>query len=235
MKKMIALFFMLICLLGTVSCTGKPNETSDMGIVSNEELELRKTVELISKLFEENGYHTKCENVEHFILSGDRYALFLDDDFNKLISIYSYETVDDAQADAKGVSQDGYSTTNTVCIDWISTPHFFLYDNLILQYTGTDKSILAILTDLCGEQFAGGDITEELDSIAQSEVEAIAIAQCKVNYDYIGVDFDDAEKVWKVGFWENDAVVAAQTVTIDTAGNILNNLYAEQLFMTDVG
>lgn len=227
MKKMIALFFMLICLLETVSCTGETNETSDMGILSNEGLEPRKAVESISKLFEENGYYTKYENVEHFILTGDRYALFLDEDFGKLVSIYSYETADDAQADAKGVSQDGYSTTNAVCIDWISTPHFFLYNNLILQYTGTDKSILAILTDLCGEQFAGGDITEELDNIAQSEVKAIAIAQCKVNYDYIGVDFDDAEKVWKVGFWENDAVVAAQTITIDTAGNILNTLYAE--------
>ena len=227
MKKIIALFFTLTCLLGIVSCAGKPNETSDKGNVPNEELVSKNTVESISKLFEENGYYTKCEYDESFILSGDRYALLLDDDFNKLVSIYSYETADDAQADAKGVSQDGYSTTNAVCIDWISTPHFFLYDNLILQYTGTDKTILAILTDLCGEQFAGGDITEELDSIAQSEVEAIAIAQCKVNYDYIGADFDDAEKVWKVGFWENDAVVAAQTVTIDTAGNILNILYAE--------
>lgn len=73
-----------------------------------------------------------------------------------------------------------------------------------------------------------GDVShEELNSIAQSEIEAIAIAQCKVNYDYIGIEFDDAEKVWKVAFWENDAVIAAQTITIDSAGNILSILYAE--------
>lgn len=230
MKKIIALVFTLACLLGMVGCAARTNEVSDMGDVSHEESEPENAVGSISELFEKNGYRTKCESVENIILSGEQYALFLDENFDKLVSIYSYETADDAQADAKRINQDGCSTDVITCIDWVSTPHFFLYDNLILQYTGTDGSILAILTDLCGEQFAGGNrrqYDEGLNSIAQSEIEAIAIAQCKVNYDYIGIEFDDAEKVWKVAFWENDAVIAAQTITIDSAGSILSILYAE--------
>lgn len=135
-------------------------QAENVPVETNTPKELKRTVESISTLFEENGYYTKCENTENFILSGEQYVLFLDKDFDKLISIYVYETTDDAQADAKSVNQDGYSTDSIVCIDWISTPHFFLCDNLILQYTGTDKTILAILTDLCGEQFAGGDVAE---------------------------------------------------------------------------
>lgn len=136
-------------------------QAENVPIETNKPKESKRTVESISTLFEENGYYTKCENTENFILSGEQYVLFLDKDFDKLISIYVYETTDDAQADAKSVNQDGYSTDSIVCIDWISTPHFFLCDNLILQYTGTDKTILAILTDLCGEQFAGGDVAED--------------------------------------------------------------------------
>lgn len=157
MKKMMASILSLVLVLVLVGCASKPNETTNTSIMSDENAVKERTVESISALFEENGYRTNYENVEHFILSGEQYVLYLDED--KLLSIYKYNTPDDALADANCVNKDGYST-DVMCIDWISTPHFFLCDNLILQYTGTDETILAILTDLCGEQFAGGDIAD---------------------------------------------------------------------------
>ena len=42
-------------------------------------------------------------------------------------------------------------------VEWKSIPHFYLYNNLIIQYIGTDRDILNLLTNLCGNQFAGGD------------------------------------------------------------------------------
>ncbi len=42
-------------------------------------------------------------------------------------------------------------------IDWASVPHYYLYDNMIVQYVGLDEEILALLSEFCGEQFAGGN------------------------------------------------------------------------------
>jgi hypothetical protein len=157
MKKRIVSVLLMAFVLISIGFVIRSDETSNATIASSKEPEKRSTVESISALFEESGYSTKCEEVAPHILSGNQYVLFLDED--KLFSIYEYDTPDDAQKDADRVNKDGYST-DVACIDWVSTPHFFLCDNLILQYTGTDEAILAILTDLCGEQFAGGDITD---------------------------------------------------------------------------
>ena len=64
-------------------------------------------------------------------------------------------------------------------------------------------------------------------AISQSEAEKIALAECKVNYDYIEAKFDTGNDTWEVGFWETHAKLAAQTVTMDAAGALLGIGYAE--------
>lgn len=46
-------------------------------------------------------------------------------------------------------------------VDWISEPHFFLYENLLVQYIGTDETILQKLQEICGTQIAGAAVTAE--------------------------------------------------------------------------
>lgn len=41
-------------------------------------------------------------------------------------------------------------------LEWKDVPHFYRQNNLILQYVGTDETILNLLTELYGEPFAGG-------------------------------------------------------------------------------
>ena len=80
---------------------------------------------------------------------------------------------------------------------------------------------------------ADGDIiyvegeTFAIEGISQEEVEAIALEQCKVNYDYTTKSFNNDEQRWSVEFWEFTGKVPAQTVLIDTEGNVIGIRYAE--------
>lgn len=65
------------------------------------------------------------------------------------------------------------------------------------------------------------------EPISQTEAEEIAASECRVNYDDIKTEFDAAQNAWEIEFWEDDAVIAAQTIVIDTVGNIINSRYAE--------
>ena len=66
-----------------------------------------------------------------------------------------------------------------------------------------------------------------IEPISQTEAEKLALAECKVDYDYIDTEFDAAQNAWEIGFWEDNTVIAAQMIVVDGAGNILNNWYDE--------
>lgn len=62
------------------------------------------------------------------------------------------------EKDASYVSPDGFSYKTgfkNVSISWISKPHFFKRDNIIVLYVGEDKDIINHLENLLGKQFAG--------------------------------------------------------------------------------
>ena len=67
----------------------------------------------------------------------------------------------------------------------------------------------------------------EIEGLPQEKVGEIALEQCKVNYDYIKTEFNHTEKRWSVEFWENTAKVPAQTILVDTEGNVTAIWYAE--------
>ena len=66
-----------------------------------------------------------------------------------------------------------------------------------------------------------------IETISQTEAEEIALAGCKVKYDYTETQFDAASNAWKIEFWEDNAATAAQTITVDAAGNIVSSWFAE--------
>ena len=65
------------------------------------------------------------------------------------------------------------------------------------------------------------------ETISQTEAEEIALTERKVNYDYIKTEFDADKNAWEIGFWEDTAQIASQTILIDTVGKVLNIGYAE--------
>ncbi len=111
--------------------------------------------ELIRNL-ETMGYTVEVEDVEKSILSGERKWLTLNGSEN--ISVYLYKNRDKMEKDASYLSDDGYSYNDgkkSIIIEWVSYPHFFKSENMIVLYVGENSEIVNVLEKLVGPQFAG--------------------------------------------------------------------------------
>lgn len=71
------------------------------------------------------------------------------------VQVFEYSNLATIQAQAKQISLDGKTIGNSKP-SWMSTPHFFKSQKLIVIYVGDDQTILKILQAELGNQFAGG-------------------------------------------------------------------------------
>ncbi|MBC8031928.1 MAG: hypothetical protein H7Z16_17730 [Pyrinomonadaceae bacterium] len=74
---------------------------------------------------------------------------------NQAIQVFEYSNPANTENQAKLVGKDGKTIGNTKPT-WMSTPHFFKSQKLIVLYVGDDQTILRILQTELGNQFAGG-------------------------------------------------------------------------------
>jgi hypothetical protein len=76
-----------------------------------------------------------------------------------LMQVFEYPTNEAAETDSKAVRPDGYAFTSggriMMFVEWIAPPHFFLSGSMIVIYVGQDESVLNLLKDKLGPQFAG--------------------------------------------------------------------------------
>lgn len=111
------------------------------------------------------------------LLQGVPYGIYLNGDEVPQLQLYIYQTADGAVAEASCISDDGshfqrsneQGETESTIVEWVAAPHFFLYQNVIVQYIGTDENILAALQNLCGEQIAGTPFRQDTPSYIESE------------------------------------------------------------------
>ncbi len=76
------------------------------------------------------------------------------------VQVYEYQDVDQARAAASAVADDGAQVAaggGTTLVDWISTPHFYLRDRLIVVYVGEHDGVLNVLDGTLGDPFAGAN------------------------------------------------------------------------------
>lgn len=78
------------------------------------------------------------------------------------IQVYTYDDPALAADDAARVQPDTSvrwtepdGNVKTISFAWVAPPHFFRRERVMVLYTGTDRAVLALLTDLLGAQFAG--------------------------------------------------------------------------------
>ena len=74
------------------------------------------------------------------------------------VQVFEYDTAEDAEADASLVSEDGSSIgngTGTSMPFWVSDPHFYYKERIIVLYVGDDPNIVELLESVLGSQFAG--------------------------------------------------------------------------------
>lgn len=99
-------------------------------------------------------------------------------------------------------------------------------DKIILEALHSPEKCIDIRTESI-DAFVATGVAANATSAAKENILNAALKHCKTNYDYTDIRyiFDDAK--WHVEFWENDAKVAAQRVTLDKDGNVLGISYAE--------
>lgn len=71
------------------------------------------------------------------------------------IQVFEYARASALNMEAKRVSSDGMTIGGSKP-SWMAPPHFFKRGKLIVIYVGNNQTILNILKDAVGEQFAGG-------------------------------------------------------------------------------
>lgn len=111
--------------------------------------------ELVAGL-EARGFSVDVKDVEKDILQGQRKLLIVDGD--ERLSVYLYEDGAEMEKDAAFLTDDGLTYDNgsqAANIQWISDPHFFKSENMILLYVGVDQDVLHALEEILGAQFAG--------------------------------------------------------------------------------
>lgn len=144
MKKIIfAILCVIILLLTLIGC----NSSAQISYDAYEEL---------VRNLENTGFTIEAEDVEESILLGERKWLTLNGSDN--ISVYLYENNDRMEKDASYLSDDGFSYDNgreSIDIEWVSYPHFFKSENMIILYVGRSSKIVEALEELVGPQFAG--------------------------------------------------------------------------------
>jgi len=74
------------------------------------------------------------------------------------VQVFAYATLDEANAEAAGISPDGSSFQRegaATIVTWIEPPHFFRRTVLLVLYVGGSNKVVGALEEVLGAQFAG--------------------------------------------------------------------------------
>ncbi|HHX30597.1 MAG TPA: hypothetical protein GX720_05155 [Clostridiaceae bacterium] len=150
----------LLLALSLAACGEKLEHGTGTGTAPSQSESVEVTRErayegLIDQL-EKKGYSVVEEEVGPDVLQGDRRWLILDEGEN--LTVYLYEDQAAMEKDASYVSKSGLSYHNgsqSAKIQWVSDPHFFKTENMILLYVGQNPELLTVLEAIMGRQFAG--------------------------------------------------------------------------------
>ena len=149
MKKKIPIF----CVVLTIILAIIYNNSSSTNLTACEE---------VQAALEDAGYQVTVTSEDTPLLQGEPYQMQLNGT-EQFALVYVYDSAQSAAQDAATIDEDGcginrvgpYDTVESICISWVDAPHFFLYENIIVQYIGKDWDVLVTLRDVCGDQIAG--------------------------------------------------------------------------------
>lgn len=140
-KKIILILLLLITTISLFGCSKQISETAYNDLITN---------------LEKMDFSIIAEDVEEDILQGQRKWLTINEKEN--ITVYLYESNEMMEEDASYIHEGGISYNNgknDIKISWVSYPHFFKKDNIIVLYVGEDLEIINALEEIVGLQFAG--------------------------------------------------------------------------------
>ncbi len=105
---------------------------------------------------EDMNFNVTAEDAGKDILEGERRWVTVNETEN--ISVYLYESSRSMEKDASYIDAGGtgyHNGRNSVEVSWVSYPHFYKTENIIVLYVGEDADIIEAIEEIIGEQFAG--------------------------------------------------------------------------------
>lgn len=86
------------------------------------------------------------------------------------VDVFEYRTTLEATYDASRISTDGSTFRGgfgpigrtAATVDFIAPPHWFRSGRIIVLYVGRQSDLIALLQQVLGPQFAGGDATSRM-------------------------------------------------------------------------
>ena len=142
--KRVLCFIMFIATIFLFGCSKQISELAYQDLLKN---------------LENMNYSVSEKDVEKEILQGQRKFLTINNKDH--ISIYLYESNERMEEDATFINVGGTEYRNgkdAVDIEWVSYPHFFKSDNMIVLYVGEDSEMIRALKELVGPEFAGAGL-----------------------------------------------------------------------------
>ncbi len=141
MKKSVLILLLFVTTISLFGCSNQISDTAYNDLIRN---------------LEKMNFNVIAEDVEEDILQGQRKWLTINEKEN--ISVYLYESSEKMEEDASYIHEGGASYNNgknVTQISWVSLPHFFKKDNIIVLYVGEDSEIINALKEIVSKQFAG--------------------------------------------------------------------------------
>lgn len=99
-------------------------------------------------------------------------------------------------------------------------------EKIILEAVHSPENYIDIKTESIDDFITSG-VAANATSAAKEKILNAALEHCKTTYDYTDIKYFFDSDEWYVEFWENEAKIAAQSVTLDKDGNVLSIRYAE--------
>jgi len=140
-RKLALILLMFVTTISLFGCSKQTSDTAYNDLITN---------------LEKMNFNMIAEDVEEDILQGQRKWLTINE--NENISVYLYESSEKMEKDASYIHEGGSSYSNGknyVEIGWVSLPHFYKKDNIIVLYVGENPEIINTLKEIVGLQFAG--------------------------------------------------------------------------------
>jgi len=115
---------------------------------------------LISAIDESDYTIVDITTPSHKVLRGGNTHIKLGEEV--FLDLYEYDDATLLYQDVNSISSDGYTITldngddsTTTHYEWVSTPNFFLYDNMIVLYVGVDSELIQFISKESQEQITG--------------------------------------------------------------------------------
>lgn len=141
-KSILLLCIFLLFALTLIGCNENSNDRNS-------------SIEQFTNELKDKNYKFEVKEVDKDFLSGNRKRIVFG---NEAVDVYLYKNDSEMEKDARRIDSHGSSYTNgskVIMVSWISFPHFYKKDNIIVQYVGENDNIISDLKDIFGEQFAG--------------------------------------------------------------------------------